>query len=306
MNESANQPGTGVYPIRAVCEATGVHPVTLRAWERRYGLILPMRTGKGHRLYSDADVARIRRVLALLEEGVPVSRVRPLLDAAGPRAHPADPAPTGAPFQDYEQRLLAALRVFDEPALDAVYNDALSLYPVSLVAAKLSTPILRRLGEAWRDDEAGIAREHFFSTFLRNRIGARLGQANRTATGPRLLAACPSGEHHELGLMQFALAAATAGYRVVMVGSDLPPGQIGAAAGAAACRAVVLSVSSNSRGATLARLLAEVVAAAGMPVLAGGAGVQRHRPVVEEAGAIPLGADFSDALATLARVVRRR
>lgn len=306
MSAPANSSDAGLYPIRAVCEATGVHPVTLRAWERRYGLVLPMRTGKGHRLYSDSDIARIRRVLALLDEGVPVSRVRPLLDAAETRPTGEDRAGSDGPLTDYEQRMMAALRVFDEPALDAVYNDALTLYPISLVSARLTAPIMRRLGEAWREDDAGIAREHFFSAFLRNRIGARLGQANRTATGPRLLAACPTGEHHELGIMQFALAAATAGYRVVMVGSNLPAGQIAAAANAASCRAIALSVSSNHRGKALERLLADIIAATTVPVLAGGTGAEKYREAVKAAGAVAVGADFTDALATLARVVRRR
>ena len=53
-----------LFPIREVARLTGVNPVTLRAWERRYGLIQPVRTDSGHRLYSPVDVETVRSVLA--------------------------------------------------------------------------------------------------------------------------------------------------------------------------------------------------------------------------------------------------
>lgn len=71
---------TGLFPIRHVCAETGINPVTLRAWERRYGLIQPVRTAKGHRLYSAEDIVRIRRIFSLIEEGVAVSQVGRVLE----------------------------------------------------------------------------------------------------------------------------------------------------------------------------------------------------------------------------------
>ncbi|MCD8548048.1 MAG: MerR family transcriptional regulator, partial [Aeromonadaceae bacterium] len=73
-----------LYPIREVARLTGVNPVTLRAWQRRYGLVEPARTDKGHRLYSEQDVALIRRILAWLELGVSIGQVRSLLTQAAP------------------------------------------------------------------------------------------------------------------------------------------------------------------------------------------------------------------------------
>ncbi len=70
----ASEPGW--LPIREVARLTGVNPVTLRAWERRYGLIVPLRTGKGHRLYNDEHVARIREILAWLNRGVAVGQIK--------------------------------------------------------------------------------------------------------------------------------------------------------------------------------------------------------------------------------------
>ncbi|MFD1693141.1 MerR family transcriptional regulator [Azotobacter chroococcum] len=84
-------PEPGWLPIREVARQTGVNPVTLRAWERRYGLILPRRTPKGHRLYNEAHVARIHAVLAWLNRGVAVGQVRDLLDREPPSEAEAAP-----------------------------------------------------------------------------------------------------------------------------------------------------------------------------------------------------------------------
>ena len=70
----------GWRPIREVARITGVNAVTLRAWERRYSLIVPHRTAKGHRLYSPDQILRIKHILTWLNRGVSVSQVMPLLD----------------------------------------------------------------------------------------------------------------------------------------------------------------------------------------------------------------------------------
>src|SRR5207253_10208121 len=70
----------GWLPIREVARQTGVNAVTLRAWERRYGLIVPQRTAKGHRLFSAEHVQRILTILTWLNRGVAVSQVKQLLD----------------------------------------------------------------------------------------------------------------------------------------------------------------------------------------------------------------------------------
>ena len=67
-----NTAEAGWFPIRTVSSLTGVKPVTLRAWERRYQLLTPRRTDKGHRLYSRDDIDRITRLQTLLEQGIPV------------------------------------------------------------------------------------------------------------------------------------------------------------------------------------------------------------------------------------------
>ena len=80
MNQTPEAARQTLYPIREVSRLTGVNPITLRAWERRYGLLVPHRTDGGHRLYSLQDIERVRSVTQWIARGVPVSKVAGILD----------------------------------------------------------------------------------------------------------------------------------------------------------------------------------------------------------------------------------
>ncbi|MAX32604.1 MAG: helix-turn-helix-type transcriptional regulator, partial [Halomonadaceae bacterium] len=129
MTTKATHPAdTPLYPIREVSRLTGVNSVTLRAWERRYGLIRPQRTAKGHRLYAYEDVERVENILQWLNRGVPVSQVRELLDQPAP----AEPmAPAIGDWEGQRQQWQAAIEALDIERLDALYHQAMTLYPVT-------------------------------------------------------------------------------------------------------------------------------------------------------------------------------
>ena len=91
-------------PIRTVANLTGINPVTLRAWERRYNLITPQRTPKGHRLYTEDDVELIKQVLELLDQGISISQVKPLLEQSRDQQHGTALAETGDVWKDYQQQ----------------------------------------------------------------------------------------------------------------------------------------------------------------------------------------------------------
>lgn len=69
-----------LFPISYVSAETGINPITLRAWENRYKLIVPTRTPSGHRLYSSQDIERIKRVIYLKSKGYRMSEMNSLLN----------------------------------------------------------------------------------------------------------------------------------------------------------------------------------------------------------------------------------
>ena len=106
-------------------ELTGINPVTLRAWERRYGLIQPERTPKGHRLYTDEHIRLIRRILSLVDKGISIGQVKKILKEKDPLTAPVldEESQATNPWEDYRTRMLQAISQFDDRALDGSYND---------------------------------------------------------------------------------------------------------------------------------------------------------------------------------------
>lgn len=210
-------------PIRQVAELTGVNPITLRAWERRYELIVPHRTAKGHRVYSDQDIARIHQILQLLDQGIPISQTKSLLDKAttGGQVQLQQQS-----WQHYLEQLRNAIANFNLAELDQQYNELLSLYPIDVVTEKIILPTMQYLGEQWQNEISGIAQEHFFSTYLRNKIGARLHHELASSHNQRLIFACLPEERHEFGLLLFALFAIRKGYQPIILGTNLPITQL--------------------------------------------------------------------------------
>jgi DNA-binding transcriptional MerR regulator len=288
------------FPIRVLSELTGVPATTLRAWERRYGLLTPKRTPKGHRLYDGADLETVRKVVQLLEANHPISRAARILRNGAPKTDDADTA--SSPWSGLRKRMLRAIKAFDDNRLDAVYNEALAVYPVDIVTLNLLRPLLEQLGERWQERGSGIAEEHFFTAYLRNKIGARMHHASTRTQGRRLLLACVPGEHHELGILLFGLSASARGYRLLYLGVDLPLAQVARVAGSADIAGVLLSGTTTVLSAELQAALAALADALPIPLMLGGALSDRHQEKLSSLGVLPLGSAYGNALQRLEQV----
>ena len=105
----------GLYPIRTVSQLTGVNAITLRAWENRYALIEPIRKESGHRLYTQEHIDLINRVVGLLDRGMRIGQVKPLLDAEqSSRRQEAGQEPVTDAWRRYLDGMMAAVIRFDE------------------------------------------------------------------------------------------------------------------------------------------------------------------------------------------------
>jgi DNA-binding transcriptional MerR regulator len=292
------------YPIRTVCALTGLNPITLRAWERRYGFIEPIRTPGGHRLYTQEHVDQINRTLSLLASGMSIGAA-----ARAVRRSAASSSRTDV-WSALRSQAIAATMRFDESALDAIYESALGLQPIEAVTRKLLVPVLEELGRRWESAEGRIAEEHFFTNYTRNKLGARLHHRRRIAPVSRLMCACAPGEHHELGLLLFALAAHDQNVACVMLGANMPFDELAAACKRAGCDGIVISMSMQAEKPGLQRDLREVVEKINRPVFVGGEASAIYGDAITDAGAIVMGADISGGirqlLATLGAAASRR
>lgn len=157
-----------VWPIREISRRTGVNPVTLRAWERRYGLLRPLRDSKGHRLYTQAHLQRINDILHWLDRGVPVSRVRALLEESQ-----SPPVHEDGPWDEPLRLGFRALADSNLRRLESMLNELLALYPPDQVIRHWAEGI--RDGLRHRSGEARARAEmRLFESFLLQKLSVRL------------------------------------------------------------------------------------------------------------------------------------
>ncbi|MGL6467791.1 MerR family transcriptional regulator [Aeromonas hydrophila] len=160
-------PEEGTYPIREVSRLTGVNAVTLRAWQRRYGLVQPARTEKGHRLYSEQDIRQIGEILSWLERGVSIGQVKGLLSE-----------PQAQPVSDHWQQTLEqfsqALLAFNQRKAEAELNDLLASYPFELVRSRVLQPLVERLLGLWRERPDGELLQQVWLGWLHTRFARHL------------------------------------------------------------------------------------------------------------------------------------
>lgn len=292
-------PAEKLYTIGTVSKLTGVGAITLRAWERRYGLITPVRKESGHRLYTRTHIDQINRITSLTQQGMRISQIRPemLETEIEPEGTDVDT------WKDYLNGMVAAIISFDEDRLEEIYNGALSLYPIGMVTRKLLTPLLIELGLRWESGEGSIAEEHFFAFYLRNKLGARYHHRNRGNRGAKLLVAGLPGEHHEIGLLLFSLAAHDSGYRVIPLGANMPLTELAAVARKKHCEAIVLSGAIEPSKNTLTEGLPDLVHASGVPILIGGLSSVYSCDAINRAGAEALGRDVDHGLQRMEEIL---
>lgn len=260
--------------IGALALATGIPVQTLRTWERRYGAPQPERKPSGHRVYSLESVEHLRKVARLLEAGhraaevVPLSsdRLESLLSispagAAPPSAARAPVAlPPGASGPTMAE-MLRAVRDFERELLLGMLRAQWSRLGPLRFLEQCAGALMAEVGRLWGEGELEIRHEHFATACLADLLREVREPFDRQARGPRVIAAVPSGDHHEGGLLMASVLLAVRGYRVVYLGLDTPVGELVATAKEAGVHAVVLSVSAAVQPARAKRAVSALRAA---------------------------------------------
>ncbi len=232
------------YQIGTVARVTGLSTHTIRVWERRYAVVEPARTPGGSRVYSDADVTKLRLLKRLTDEGHSIGRIAHLSESElrrmipdegrEPAARGADGTPAAGASVAMERNIAESTRRRFQEALDALDITAaerLLLYAAGFLEARtflldVVVPIIADMGHRWERGELRIAHEHAASALLRNLLGTlmrtqppQMGRATAVAT-------TLSGELHEFGALMAALMAVVHGWKVVYLGPNLPAAEI--------------------------------------------------------------------------------
>ena len=213
-----------MYTIKHAAELTGLPVATLRAWERRYGVVAPERTVGGYRLYDEPTLARIRAMRDLVATGWSPRQAADEVSRADDDA-PARDLPAGGEWADGDRadsELVDAARDLDTARLAAILDDRFSRGSFESVVDEWLMPALRGVGVAWAAGDLSTAAEHLAAHAVLRRLAAAFEAASRGIDGPRVLVGLAPGCRHELGALAFATAARRAGLSVTYLGADLP------------------------------------------------------------------------------------
>lgn len=238
--------------IGSLAQRTGVPVDTLRAWERRYGVLHPSRTDGGQRRYDDGDVERVLWLAARVLEGQRIS------DAVGALTSLEQDQTDGAlpPTAALAARLAAASRQGDGGRVDAELDRAFAALPLLQAMEFVVFPALAELGRRWADGEAVVVAEHLLSEATHHRLSARLSAARRSR-GPIAIVACPTGERHAVGALTLSVLMAQDGWCVSFLGPDTPLCDADAVASLRRARAcVAVCTLPGSAGAVVNEILA--------------------------------------------------
>ena len=307
------------HPIAVVSERTGLSQDVLRMWERRYQVVSPTRTPGGERLYSEADVERLRLLDAAVAAGrriggvarLSTSELARLVDddrAAAARRVPAQAAArSDAGSSLIEDAALDHVRALDARGLDDLLRRGAAVLGVPSFLEQTVAPLLRQIGEHWHAGRLSIAEEHMASAVIEAFVVDAMRAMAVPDQAPSVVVATPAGSRHVIAASLAAAAAAAEGWRVLFLGGDLPVSEITRAATAANARAVALSVvySDDATGllGDLRQLRQDLPA--DVVLIVGGPALLRHARALARSG-IEVGETLDALRAALRRLSDER
>ncbi len=210
---------TRAYRIGAAARRAGLSQAVLRAWERRYRVLAPARTPGGHRVYSERDIALLRRLRQLTRDGIAIREAAAL--AAGPSRGGHGARPSGPQLERRRHGMLAAAARLEQNVIECVLDAALAILSPLQVYEDLIVRLEGAVGERASRGTPGRAQQRLVSQVVRARLLGYLRSA-RGRTRGQVVCACLPDEEHDLGLLGAARRFRAAAFRVTFLGARTP------------------------------------------------------------------------------------
>ncbi len=244
-----------IYTIRYVSQRTGLTSHVIRAWEKRYEAVVPHRSPKNRRLYSEEDVDRLQLLKRVTDAGHSISQVAPLdtkelLDLAQrggslnfrTRENNMRSLQQSAK-NDHCKECLSAVLNLDPDGLERSYDQAAIDLTRPALLRDLIVPLFTEIGDLWRKGSLKIVNEHMATSVTRTFLLNMLRATEITDPAPAIVIATTVGQWHDVGALTVALTAAENGWHPVYYGPNLPSEEIAVGVKQSNARAVAISVT---------------------------------------------------------------
>ena len=288
------------HGIKTVASQTGLTQFIIRAWEKRYNVVTPLRTETNRRLYSDADILRLT-LLRLATEGghnirriakLPSEELLELIGTGGAIAQLPRIAKEGGPQETslrfYIASCIAAVKQFEAQALESTLFAASVAFSQPIFLEKLIAPLMQEIGEQWRAGTLRIAHEHLATAVVRTLLGNICQGSDISASMPNLVVATPRGQFHEIGALIAGRTAASQGWQVTYLGPNLPAEEIVGCAVQNGAKAIGLSIIYPTDDPLMANELRKIRRGIqeDVALFVGGGGASAYDPVISAIGAV--------------------
>jgi MerR family transcriptional regulator, light-induced transcriptional regulator len=288
------------YPIKVVSQMTGLSVHVIRAWEKRYSVVEPDRTETNRRLYSELDIEKLKLLNAALHLGHNIGGIANLslleLKKLIPKEsnNPSDIKNGVAPVNSeilVEEILsdsMQAIRNYDAKKLESILLNASAKLTQPILIEELIIPLVYKVGNLWHSGEIRVANEHLASSVIRGFLFNLLESYSVSDSAPIVVSATPRGQDHELGALIVGVVAASSGWKVIYLGSNLPAEEIGAVVTHLNARVVALSIVYPNDDPLLPRELRKIkqILPSGVSIIAGGRSANGYLDVLDEIGAL--------------------
>ena len=288
------------YPIKVVSQMTGLSVHVIRAWEKRYSVVEPDRTDTNRRLYSEEDIEKLKLLNDALRLGhhiggvanLSLAELRSLLskETKGTIEIKNDFTPVSSEkiVEEVLSESLEAIKNYDAKKLESILLNASAKLTQPILIEELIIPLVYKVGDLWHSGEIRVANEHLASSVIRGFLYNLLDSYSLNDSAPVMVTATPRGQEHELGALIARVVAASSGWKVIYLGSNLPAEEIGAVVSHLNARVVALSIVYPNDDLHLKHELkkSKHLLPDGVSIIVGGRAASGYYDVLDEIGAI--------------------
>jgi DNA-binding transcriptional MerR regulator len=190
-----------IFSIRDIENLTGIKAHTLRAWEKRYGIIVPPTAPGKHRMYDNNDLKHILRIASLYHKGMKISKIAEMsFEEIQKKTQATD---TRSNFEAFVEQLLEYTFDGNEAAFKKLMAELREMMGEINIYLHVIFPFLTKIGELWLTDKITPVHEHFASNIIRNELMVAIDKtfSRSPLKEPKLLLFCPPHEQHEIPLL---------------------------------------------------------------------------------------------------------
>lgn len=213
-----------VFSIKDLENLSGIKAHTIRIWEKRYGILEPMRSSTNIRNYDTHNLQKLLNIVLLHNYGYKISRiaeystekiellVREIISEKSSKSHAVN-------------AFKLAMMNFDQVLFFKTYSNLLSEKSFREIFYEVLIPLMNEIGLLWQSGTITPAQEHFVSSLIKQKLlvnTEKIQVLEPTRTDKIFVLFLPENEIHELGLMYLNYEILLHGYKTIYLGESVP------------------------------------------------------------------------------------